>query len=114
MNKLIISSYCIFIIAIFSMPAAIANESGEKEAIENNIKVNAKCHVALIDGSDSIIFYRIHSDKFHKLEGKIVGKKVLTQKSPEKIKIYRAFECVLDKDDFTQSNSKLLDKKTER
>lgn len=114
MKSFIISIYCTFLVSIFSVQAAIPNEGSEKKTIEKNKKVNAKCHVSLIDGSEAIIFYRIQSDKFPKLANKIVGKRVLTQKSIEKIKIYRTYECVLDEDNFTSTNSQSLDKKTER
>ena len=100
--------------SIFSVQGAMPKEANDNQNIENNKKVNAKCHVVLVDGSEAIIFYRIKAEKFSKLTNKIVGKRVLTQKSTKKIKVYRAYECVLDKDDFTSPNSQSLDKKTER
>ena len=111
MNKLIISIFYVLLFSVFSIQPAMA---GENNPTKKKKYVNAKCHVALIDGSDTIIFYHINSDKFPKLANEIVGKRVLTQKSNEKIKIYRVYECVLDNDDFTKANSKALDMKVER
>ena len=114
MKNLIISTCCVLILSIFSAQAAMLSEGSNNKNIEKNKKVNAKCHVVLVDGSEAIIFYRIKAEKFSKLTNKIVGKRVLTQKSTKKIKVYRAYECVLDKEDFTSQKSQSLDKKTER
>ena len=111
MKSLIISALCMFLFSTFSVQAAMPNEKSQTEKTKY---VNAKCHVALIDGSDTIIYYHINSDKFSKLANEIVGKRVLTQKSIKKIKIYRVHECALDEDDFTSTKSKSLDKKIER
>lgn len=114
MKNFIISTCCVLIFSIFSVQAAMPNEGSDSKNIEKNKKVNAKCHVVLVDGSEAIIFYRIKVEKFSKLANKIVGKRVLTQKSTQKVKVYQAYECVLKEDDFTSPNSQFLDKKTER
>jgi hypothetical protein len=114
MKKITLSVYCLFIVITFSAQAALQTKEDDKRAVEKNKTVNAKCHVSLVDGSEAIIFYRLKSDDFPRLSKKIVGKKVLTQKSINKIKVYQVFECVLDQNEFTNSNSKSLDKKTER
>lgn len=114
MKNLIISISYVLLFSVFSIQAAMQTDKVDKRASKKNETVDAKCHVALIDGSETIIFFHIYSDKFPKLSNEIEGKRVLTQKSIEKIKVYRVYECVLDEDDFTKANSKSLDKKIER
>jgi hypothetical protein len=114
MKKFTVSAYCLLLIITFSTQAALQPKEDDKRAVEKNKIVNAKCHVSLVDGSEAIIFYRLKSNDFPRLSNKIVGKKVLTQKSINKIKVYQVFECVLEQNEFTSSNSQSLDKKTER
>ncbi|KGJ87272.1 TapY2 family type IVa secretion system protein [Colwellia psychrerythraea] len=114
MNNLTKLISYMLLFSVFSVKAAIPDETVEKRATKMDETVDAKCHVALIDGSETILFYHVYSNKFPKLANEIVGKRVLTQKSNEKIKIYRVYECVLDNDDFTKANSKTLDMKIER
>lgn len=102
-STIFVISVCI--ITIFSISAAKAKPVN---------KVNAKCHVALINGHEAIVFYHIKAKKFSRLTDNIVGKKVLTQESNKKIKIYRAYECVLATQTFTKPQSRLLDAKTQR
>ncbi len=114
MNNFIISICCIFIFSVFSVQGAVPSAGSDIETAKENKKISAKCHVALIDGSEVIIFSRIQADKLQKLAGKVVGKKVLTAKSLDKIKVYRAFQCVLADDDFTSLKARTLDEKTAR
>lgn len=83
-----------------------------KKPQENIKQVNAKCHVALIDGSEEILLYRIAIEKYRKLANSIVGSKVSTSKSNKKIKVYRAYECVLEDDAFTSRKAQSLDRNT--
>jgi len=112
MKNFIISTCCIYILSVFSAQGAVSNE-GRDTATENK-KVSAKCHVSLIDGSEVIIFNRVQLDKLNNLARKVEGKRVSTPKSLDKIKVYRAFQCVLADDDFTNSKAQAIDEKTAR
>lgn len=114
MKNFIILTYCMFLFSLFSVQAAMPNEESGKKAIEENKKVNAKCHVTLVDGSEAIIFWKTQPKKLSKLANNVAGKRVSTQKSLKKIKVYRAFQCVLDEDDFTSPRARSLDEKTPR
>lgn len=114
MKNIFISICCVVMFSVFSVQAAMPNEGSNKKTIKKTKKVNAKCHVALIDGSEAIIFYRIQANKLAKLADSVQGKKISTQKSLGKIKVYRAFECVLEEDDFTSGKALALDQKTPR
>lgn len=111
MKELIILITCLFMLIVFSSQAE--NITNKKEQ-ENLKQVSAKCHVTLIDGSEVITFWRIKPKSLVKLTNKVVGKKVSTQKSVEKIKVYRAFQCVLEDDDFTSLKARKLDENTPR
>lgn len=114
MKNFIISTCCMFLLGIFSVHAAMKNDVGGEKTIEKIKKVNAKCHVTLLDGSETVIFWRTQPKKLSKLVNNIVGQKVATHKSLEKMKIYKAFQCVLDGDDFTSFQARSIDEKTPR
>ncbi|TMM45923.1 TapY2 family type IVa secretion system protein [Colwellia ponticola] len=114
MKTIIIVVACFFTFTFFASQAAIPNTTTDKNLAKAANKVNAKCHVALINGHEAIVFYRLNVKKFSRLTDNIVGKKVLTQESNKKIKIYRVYECVLETDNFTEQKSRLLDAKTLR
>ncbi len=80
----------------------------------NNSKVSAKCHVLLVGGNEIISLWYIQQKQLKKLKDNIVGKKVLPQQSIQRIKIYQAFECVLEDDTFQSGKARLLDSQTPR
>lgn len=112
-NHIVLMS-CAFLLVLLSTQAARGKEVKTFSEEDASKKVNAKCHVSLIDGTEAIVFWRTQHKHISKLSNRIVGKKTLTQKSLEKIKIYRAFECVLEEDEFTKLKAQSLDDKTPR
>lgn len=79
-----------------------------------NNKISAKCHVLLVGGNEIISLWSIQQKQLKKLKDNIIGKKILPQQSIQRIKIYQAFECVLEEDTFQSSKARLLDSKTPR
>lgn len=79
-----------------------------------NVKVAVKCHVLLVGGKEMISFWSIQQNQLKKLKDNIIGKKTLPLESKHRIKIYQAFECVLEDDEFNSSKARLLDSKTPR
>lgn len=79
-----------------------------------NSKVAIKCHVLLVGGKEVISLWSVQQKKLQKLKDNIVGKKIRTPKSKQKIEIYQAYECVLEDDEFKSSKARLLDSKTPR
>jgi hypothetical protein len=114
MKNFIISTCWITILFVFSVQAATSSGERDIKANEKNKKISAKCHVVLIDGSEVVIFNRVQSDKLNKLARKVEGKKVSTPKSLDKIQVYRAFQCVLADEDFTNPKARAIDEKTAR
>jgi hypothetical protein len=114
MKNFILSVLCMFLFSTFSVKALMANDEESKKAREEHKKVDAKCHVTLVDGSEAVIMWRTQPKKLSKLVNSVVGQKVATHKSLEKIKIYKAFQCVLDGDDFTSFQARSIDEKTPR
>jgi len=109
-----VSISCVILLALFSVQAAKPVKTVEEPGGDSNKKVNAKCHVELVGGSEIIQFWHIKSEGLSKLAKHIVGKKVTKQKSKDKVKIYKAYECVLERDKFTSLKAQSLDKKTPR
>jgi hypothetical protein len=109
-----VSISCFLLLAIFSVQAVKPVIPVDERGGGNNKKVNAKCHVALIDGNEIIQFWLTKPERLSKLANYIVGKKVMKQKSLEKVKIYKAYECVLEGHEFTSLKAQSLDKKTPR
>ena len=82
-------------------------------ASDNN-KVNIKCYVSLVNGNEIISFWSVSQNKMQKLKDNIIGKKVQPVNSKKKVKIYKAYECVLEDNTFESSKARLLDNKTPR
>lgn len=95
-------------IVIFSF----AIEAKPSERKDN--KVDVKCFVELVGGGETISFWNIPSKKVSNLAKTITGHKVLLSNSKQKVRIYKAHECVLSKDNFTHSRAKIVDSKTAR
>jgi len=77
-------------------------------------KVDAKCHVELYGGTESIYFRTIKSGQLEKLAKQVLNRDVITPTSSEKKKIYKVHECVLLDSTFKTNRSKRLDSKTAR
>lgn len=105
---------CALLLALFSVQAAKPVKTVEERGGTSNKKLDAKCHVTLVDGTEAIQFWLTKSDGLSKLANHIIGKKVTKQKSRDKIKIYKVYECVLEGDKFTSLKAQSLDKKTPR
>jgi hypothetical protein len=107
-----VSISCVFLFAFFSVQAAKPVKTVEEGG--SNKKVSAKCHVVLVDGNEIIKFWQIKPEGLSKLANHIVGSQVTKQKSRNRVKIYKAYECVLERDKFTSLKAQSLDKKTPR
>ena len=104
MNKLSFIIFC-------TMVSFVSNAEQANKKVK---KVDAKCHVELYGGAETIYFRTIKSGQLEKLAQKVVNRKVLTPLSSDKKKIYKVHECVLLKDSFKASASKRIDAKTAR
>ena len=83
-------------------------------AEQANKKVDAKCHVELYGGVETIYFRTIKSNQLDKLAKKLINRSVLTPSSSEKQKIYKVHECVFLRDTFKTTSSKKIDAITAR
>lgn len=79
---------------------------------KGNERVHAKCHVALSDGTETVVFWIIPKKQIANYTHKVEGKQVTKAKG--KVNIYKAFECVADADEFSSARAKLIDGKTPR
>ncbi|MFT5759291.1 MAG: RPA family protein [Alteromonadaceae bacterium] len=87
----------------------------EAEQVNKKIKkVDAKCHIELYGGAQTLYFRTIKLENLDKLAKKIINRSVLTTLSSKKQKIYKVYECVLLKDTFKASSSKQVDERTAR
>jgi len=114
MKGFVMSISCALLLALFSVQAAKPVKTAEGRGVASDKKLDAKCHVALVDGKEIILFWQTKSGGLSKLTKHIVGKKVSIQNSQDKVKIYKAHECVLEGDIFTNPKAQSLDKRTPR
>ena len=91
--------------------AVEAKSSNQKKADKT---VDVKCFVELVGGGDTISFWNVPKSKVSKLAKSITNHKISSPNSKQKVKIYKAHECILLKDDFTGSRAKVTDAKTAR
>jgi len=104
MKKLIL--FVFFTTASFFCEAEQINKKSQK--------VDAKCHVELYGGGETLYFRTIKREKLKSLAKKMVNRSVLTPMSSTKRKVYKVHECVLLQDTFKASRSKEVDARTAR
>lgn len=85
-----------------------------KTSIKQDKKVDAKCFVELVGGGETITFFNIPEKKLTSLSKSIVGHRVAPPGIRQRVKIYKAHECVLLKANFKGSKAKIVDAKTAR
>jgi|GEM_PF-1051318 len=100
----------LFLAALIMLSCGLEAKSPAKQ----DKKVDAKCYVELIGGGEMITFWNIPSKKLSGLSKSIVGHQVMKPKTKQKAKIYKAYECVLLKNEFSTSKAKIVDAKTAR
>lgn len=110
MKNLIIVMSCGLLLGMASAQAAVKVES--QKAKDAKSKVEARCHVALADGSETIAYWRVTPKAFSKLSKRALNRKVKSQKSKKKVSVYDVYECVTEQDEFSSDKSKALDKKS--
>jgi len=85
-----------------------------EQASQKVKRVDAKCHVELYGGTETIYFRTIKSRQLEKLAKQVLNRDVLTPTSSGKKKVYKVHECVLLENTFKTSRSNQLDAKTAR
>lgn len=105
-----ISMKVIPLVTMLAFSFAIEAKQPEKK----DKKVDVKCFVELVGGGDMVSFWNVSTSKASSLSKSITGRKVMVPNSKQKVKIYKAYECALLKDDFTGSRAKSVDAKTAR
>lgn len=98
------------LVTILMCSFVIEAKPSEKE----DKKVNVKCFVELVGGGHTISFWNIPTSKISGLSKSITGNKIMITNSKQKVKIYKVYECVLLKGDFTGSRAKIVDGETAR
>lgn len=114
MKPLAISTLIPSLLLVLSVTAVAGKEVINYEVDSNTGQVVMKCHVVLVNGNEAIAFWRTPQKKPKYMKRWVVGRKILPQKSTEKVKIYSAHQCVLENEAFSNTKSQLLDEKTER
>lgn len=88
--------------------------SEAKQTDKEDKTVSVKCHVQLLGGMEQIYFRVLPEKQLANLPMTLVGHKMATSSVKKKVKINKVYECVLLDDDFTLSDSKLMDEQTAR
>ena len=95
------------LVLILTTNSALA---GTQQKNKPSKSMNAKCHVVLANGNESILLYRLKAKKFKSLPQRVNGSKVATSKSNKKVSVLKVHECVADEEEFSSARAKLLDK----
>lgn len=101
----------IFFILVVSF-STIAKKPDKKD-IQGN-KVEAKCHVELFGGNETIYFRMINRMELGQLPKQLINREVRTSLSRKKQKIYKVHECVFLTAKFSLTKSQVIDKKMSR
>lgn len=81
---------------------------------EKSQKFDAKCHVELVGGGETIYFATTKKKDWRSLAKRLTGASITTAGSRKKQKIYRINECTDLNEDFKTSKAKQLDEETVR
>ncbi|WP_019029375.1 TapY2 family type IVa secretion system protein [Colwellia piezophila] len=92
----------------------ISNDLEAKTSTKQDEKVDVKCFVELVGGREMVSFWNVSQNKASNLSNSITGHKVMLPGSKQKVKIYKVYECILSKADFTGSRAKIVDGETAR
>ncbi len=107
----IIANLVISLLLILATHPALA---GSEKANKSSKSVNAKCHVALANGHQDILLYRLKANKLKSLPQRVNGSKVTIARSNKKVSVLKVYECVIEEEKFTRASARLLDKNTPR
>ena len=114
MQRATLSMLIFSLLLLFSTSAVIANEWSNNKANNQGKLVTMKCHVVLVNGNETIAFWRLSYKKSKNMSSWVVGTKILPQGSAKKVKIYSVYECVLNSETFSTLKSQRLDNKVEQ
>lgn len=84
--------------------------SHTSDIMANEVRLNVKCHLALVDGKEGIFSWRIPEKNFKEIKLLAVSQPVLSQDSNKKVGVYKVNECVLASENFSSEKAKQLDK----
>lgn len=107
----ILKQFTIFLLVSCSSLTALANSSAsaKKSHFEKVIPVNAKCYVQLVGGGETISLWLVKPSLLKSLTKSVVGQEVRVVGTKEKSTIYRAKECILEEEKFSDPNARAMD-----
>ncbi|MGB1261533.1 MAG: TapY2 family type IVa secretion system protein [Cognaticolwellia sp.] len=101
MKYLILSLNFVFLVTVSFSSEAAKNSKQDK-------KVEVQCHVELVGGQQTIYLAKVREKRVNKLVDSLVNRKIPTQLSRKKQRVYRAFECKRKGEKFTSPKAKRL------
>ena len=92
MNNILVKFFSVIVIAFISISSFSSVSKEQVSQNKENKKVDAKCHVELYGGKETLYFRRIKKDQLAKLASTLKNKEVLTPVSSKKQKIYEELD----------------------
>lgn len=114
-RAMLISSLIIGTLSLTFVAHAKNKTSDIKEKAEN-----AKCYVELVGGGETISLWLVKPSLLKELRHNIIGQKIINiaKKSQtatkQKDTIYKAKECILEKNEFSSPKARAMDKELPR
>ena len=109
MKQIVKTIILVSLVAGFSTMAKQPDKKAKQED-----KVEAKCHVELFGGNETIYSRVINRIQLNNLPKELVNRNIRTSFSREKQKIYKVHECVFSTAKFTLTKSQRIDEKMTR
>ena len=100
------------LVAILVFSIVVDAKSPNQEKV--NKTVDVKCFVELVGGGETISFWNVPSSKVSALAKSISNRKIPSPTSKQKVKIFKAHECVLLNEKFSGGRAKIVDSKIAR
>ena len=111
MNKVIGNKKLLMIFTIGILSTSVLAKQVDKEEGKT---VEAKCHIELFGGGETIHFIVINEHRLKALPQELINRSVMTQLSDKKRKIYKVTECILLNDSFLGNRAQFIDANTPR
>jgi len=96
------------VLAILLSIISVNTLAKEKKG-NHSTEIEYKCHVELLGGLQTIHFISSKEKSARKIEGLLVGKKIMTGLSKNKMKVYNVTECTNLYSKFIDKRSNILD-----
>jgi hypothetical protein len=108
------SNFVISLCSFIAITSSLISQPSEAKNLEKKKapRVEMKCYVELVGGVSTIYSAVLPNNEIAGLAEHLIGKKISMAGMKKKQRIYKVFECISYKENFTNSAAKLAEQNT--